>query len=141
MTEDVEELEEVTDVAAVVVYNPRLHEFLVMQRSSDRDVFPGYWEFPSGIIEDGEKPRKTARRELKEETGLSGNRVKTGDEHVQETEYGDFRVHPFLFTVESDAVDVTLEHQDYMWIRLEEIEDLKSVPGLLQDLKAVGVER
>lgn len=132
--------EDTRDVVAAVVYNPRLHEFLLMQRESDREVFPGRWEFPSGFIEDG-SPRKAARRELKEETGFTGNLVKTGEEHVQETEHGDFRVHPFLFTVEETGVEVTEEHQDYAWFGFEDIQELDTVPGLEQDLEAVGVER
>ena len=36
----------------------------------------GYlWEIPAGMVEDGEAPERTARRELEEETGLAAERL------------------------------------------------------------------
>ncbi len=127
------------EVVAAVVYHPQRHEFLLMKRSSDREVFPGRWEFPSGMIEEEESARKAVRRELKEETGLNGDIIKTGEPHLQETDYGDFRVHPFLVLVEDESVDATAEHQDYAWFPLGEIQGLETVKGLEQDLVSVGV--
>ncbi|MFB6144756.1 MAG: NUDIX domain-containing protein [Candidatus Nanohaloarchaea archaeon] len=133
-------MSEPTDTAVAVVYHPGKHRFLVMQRSDSRERFPGYWEFPAGIIEEGESAKRAARRELKEETGLSGEIIRSGEPHVQETDYGDWKVHPFLFMVESGGVEVTEEHQDYMWVRHDEVADLKAVDGIVQDLRSVEVK-
>jgi len=58
--------------AAVVVLSDR-GRWLV-QRRPDAGLLPGLWEFPGGRIERGESPEEAARRELREETGLSANR-------------------------------------------------------------------
>ncbi len=132
--------EEEIDVAVAVTFHPGLHEFLVLKRSDSHEVFPGYWDFPAGVIEEEEWPKKAARRELKEETGLSGRRIKSGEPFTVESEYGNFRIHPFLFTVEAADVELGSEHVDYRWISLEELENLKTVKDLEKDLEAVGIE-
>ncbi|HEX5003813.1 MAG TPA: NUDIX domain-containing protein [Gemmatimonadales bacterium] len=45
-------------------------EFLVLRRSA-RGRSPGAWEVVHGHIEEGERPEEGARRELREETGLT----------------------------------------------------------------------
>ncbi|HKN06042.1 MAG TPA: A/G-specific adenine glycosylase [Thermoplasmata archaeon] len=54
---------------AVVVLSDR-GRWLV-QRRPPSGLLPGLWEFPGGKLEPGERPESAARRELREETGLS----------------------------------------------------------------------
>lgn len=132
-------VEEAKETAAAVVYQPSRHQFLVVKRSDSRENFPGYWEFPAGLIEDGESPKRAARRELKEETSLTGEIIRSGEPHIQKTDYGRWKVHPFLFIVEKDEVEVTGEHSDYMWVDHDEVGKLKAVDGIVQDLRSVEV--
>jgi 8-oxo-dGTP pyrophosphatase MutT (NUDIX family) len=45
-------------------------EVLLAQRSLEASFMPGVWVFPGGIVEAGEDPAETARRELGEEVGI-----------------------------------------------------------------------
>ncbi|SNR63433.1 A/G-specific DNA-adenine glycosylase [Humidesulfovibrio mexicanus] len=42
---------------------------LIQKRRAD-DVWPGLWEFPGGVLEEGERPEDALVRELREETAL-----------------------------------------------------------------------
>src|SRR3954471_15058349 len=45
-------------------------QVLLAQRSGEASFMPGVWVFPGGIVEPGEDPAETARRELTEEVGI-----------------------------------------------------------------------
>lgn len=61
-------------VHAVAVNNAG--EYLVLQRADHRSD-PGLWNFATGFIQDRESAEEAASRELKEETNLEGEIVKT----------------------------------------------------------------
>jgi A/G-specific adenine glycosylase len=43
---------------------------LFIQKRRQGDVWPGLWEFPGGVLEEGESPEQALVREWREETGL-----------------------------------------------------------------------
>jgi ADP-ribose pyrophosphatase YjhB (NUDIX family) len=45
-------------------------KILLFKRSETKKIFPGWWTFPGGHIDDGENPLSAAIRETKEETGI-----------------------------------------------------------------------
>jgi 8-oxo-dGTP diphosphatase len=57
------------------------NEVLLIQRG--RDPFQGKWALPGGFVDEGEKVLDAAKRELEEETGISGQNL------VQFGAYGD----------------------------------------------------
>lgn len=131
-------MDEPTQVVAAVKYSPEDDLFLLLKRSEERERFPGFWEFPSGELEN-ENVREEAFRELREETGFIGETVRAGEEFLVESKYGDFEVYPVLVLIDMGEPDLTREHSDYDWYSLEEIRELETVKGLKKDLTHVGV--
>jgi 8-oxo-dGTP pyrophosphatase MutT (NUDIX family) len=50
--------------------------WLVIQPEGGGHWSKGRWQFPKGIIEEGEKAQKTAEREIEEETGVKAKAIK-----------------------------------------------------------------
>jgi 8-oxo-dGTP pyrophosphatase MutT (NUDIX family) len=82
----------------------------------------GHWDFPKGHIEAGEEAQATARRELKEETGISEVRFSDGYKGTlryffRQKGIGIFKI-VIYFLAETDQSDVTLssEHIGFEWL-------------------------
>lgn len=133
-----EEKEEARQVVAAIPYYPEKDKFLLVKRSSTRKRYPNEWEFPSGFLED-ETEQEGALRELKEETGLIGEVIKTGENFDVNSEKYYFRIHPVLVKVDSDDVELTEEHEELEWIEPDDVQRFNTVPQLRKDLKKVGV--
>lgn len=129
------------EAATTVVYNSSRGEFLLVKRADSKDRNPGLWEFPGGVVEDGESPEEAAMRELREETSLTGTVLKTGEAGVVEDDIGVFEIHPFLVLVENDEVELSREHSEYRWISQDKVEDFETVKGIEKELEAVGIEK
>lgn len=61
--------------AGVILLNKEKN-FLLQLRDNKTKRFPNYWAFFGGKIEKGESPQKAAKRELKEELGITLNKFK-----------------------------------------------------------------
>jgi ADP-ribose pyrophosphatase len=104
-------------------------------------------ELPAGTLEEGESPLESARRELEEETGLTGGTWR--ELAAFYTTPGFCREHMHLFAAEGvergkaspeDDEDLELVYWRVEDIadRLGEIEDAKTLAGLLLYLQKVG---
>lgn len=111
-------------------------KYLVMRRS-DHETMSGKWEFPGGEVED-ETPREAAARELKEESGISAEAVRSGCSYTGEGSTGLWRLHPFLFEVGSREVFLSREHDKHMWVELEELENMDTV-GRMKAAESLGL--
>ena len=60
--------DKLTDVAVAVILKPS-GEFLLARRPEGKP-YAGYWEFPGGKVEPGERVEQALRRELREELGI-----------------------------------------------------------------------
>ena len=57
----------------IFVYN-RAGELFVQKRTMTKDIFPGYWDLAAGgVMLAGETDEESARRELREELGVSAD--------------------------------------------------------------------
>ena len=146
---------EPTEVATAIPYDAERQKFLLLKRSFDAEIHPGTWNFPGGRIRktdasnsisagnaDGhiedEDPENAALRELEEETGLSGELIRSGEPFTLDTEDGKFKIYPFLILVEGEP-ELNSEHRDHSWIESRELGDFDTVDDLEQDLRKVGV--
>lgn len=100
--------------AGMIVFNPKLKKFLLLEYSS-------HWGFAKGGIESGEDEMNAARRELKEETGITKFKLIEGfkekiDYYYKKDEKTVYKeVIFFLITTESEEVKISDEHKSYRW--------------------------
>src|SRR3989344_8942542 len=105
--------------AGMIVYNPKLKKFLLLEYSS-------HWGFVKGNIEAGEDEEKTAKRELKEETGIDKFKFvkdfkesinyfykKNGNSVYKEVVF-------FLVFTDDENIRISEEHKSYRWCGYEE---------------------
>ena len=97
-------------------------EYLLLAHKSMSKEGKIIWDFPKGLIAEGESERKTAAREVGEETGLSEFSFIEGFRETLKIFYkyqGDFinkAVVYFLSQATSDNARVSLEHTDLAWL-------------------------
>jgi ADP-ribose pyrophosphatase len=107
-------------------------------------------ELPAGTLEEGEEPAAAARRELEEETGLRGGEWREAAAFYTTPGFCRERMHLFFAegVEEGEASPAADEQVEVVrWglaeveARLGEIEDAKTLAGLLFYLRAVAERR
>jgi 8-oxo-dGTP pyrophosphatase MutT (NUDIX family) len=87
----------------------------------------GYWDCPKGVVEAGEDPLAAARREVREETGITDLRFRWGEEFAETPPYSKNKVARY-YLAETSTADVELavnpelgkpEHHEYRWLTFE----------------------
>ena len=114
-------------------------KFLLLQRGTE-ERHAGAWGSPGGKVEIHETPEQAARRELFEETGIlidpSVGLEFFGTFYVR-VPSADFTYHLFKINLETmPAVIISHEHDNYTWVRPEEI---KNMPLMLGEDEALEI--
>lgn len=119
------------EVVAAVIKNKDL--YLATQRGYGE--FKGMWEFPGGKIEPLENKQDALVREIKEE--LNANI--SVDKYLCTVEYNYPTFHLIMYTYICSLIsknienvkhnDIELEHEDYKWLTLENIENVEWLPA------------
>lgn len=103
------------------------------------------WDFPKGMLEDGEAPLDTALREVREETGLADLRFPWGALWCETEPYAGGKIARY-YLAESPSGMVALmpspelgrpEHHEFRWMALDEARRL-APPRLLPVLDWVA---
>lgn len=85
----------------------------------------GFWVPPSGFVESGETPEDACLRELKEETGMTGEVKKIIGTWLEKTEtYGDVIVMIYLVEIKSGELKPGDDAEDARFFELEKTPDL-----------------
>lgn len=134
-----------TDTATPVVtcFVVRDHHILLVKRSHQVRTYQGHWSGISGYLET-EEPEDQAWTELREELGATRADVsleRVGDplDVLDDAQGLAWRVYPFRFTA-GPAFEPRLdwENLNLRWIHRNEMDRLKTVPGLAEAFDRVA---
>ena len=132
--------ENLRHAASHVVVRNSAGEVYVHRRTDTKDVYPGRYDFTAGgVLQAGEDPLESARRELAEELGITG----VGLTVLFETDYADehTRFHAFCYECRWDG-PVRWQPEEVAWgdwvspARLRElIAEVPFMPDAVANLK------
>ena len=114
-------------------------KFLLAERNKEN--YKGYWIIPGGGVQFGETIQDAAVREIKEETNLDAVIEKKGI-LIEKTDHKlnkNWVILPFICRVKETKVTLDHENVDFKWITKGEMGRLEFVPGVIEDLKSVGL--
>jgi dATP pyrophosphohydrolase len=106
-------------------------EFLLLKRAPG-EIYPDIWQMVTGKINDDEKAYETAIREIKEETGLSPEKlwvVPNVNSFYSPKHDKVLQIPVFAALINDDTVKLSEEHSEYKWVKKEEAKKLLAWPG------------
>ncbi len=111
---------------------------LILRRGETAPTFPGLWSGVSGSVRPSEPPLVRAKKEILEETGIRGARLRARGRTVY-VRHGPivFVVFPFLFDAPTRYVRLDRENTAARWIRPDDLPGYETVPRLSDALAAV----
>jgi len=118
-------------VNCAVIFKDKI---LVVQRSQELYLYPGYWNGISGFLDDHKNVEEKVREELSEETGIQPNEIifiRRGDVLVQESEEykKTWIVFPVHVEINTNKIGLNWEASSYKWLTLKEVREFDIVPG------------
>jgi A/G-specific adenine glycosylase len=125
-------------VVAAVVAVSREARWLVLRRPST-GLLGGLWEFPGGKLEAGESAAHAARRELREETGLTAGTLEPLG--IFHQEYSHFRVALHLFRGRSSRGKLRVRGRRHRWVGLTALRRLPLPRATLKMIPALEPSR
>lgn len=129
------------DICIIFVENSN-GEMHVHQRKDDKKIFPSLYGIGAGgKIDQGETPTAAAKKELKEELGISSNIKELFVFPFRRSgENQTYRVYVFRTTCDKKLVPCKREFQWSGWMKIPEIDQLASGNKLCPDTK-IAYER
>ncbi len=116
------------------------NKILVVQRSSELNFYPSYWNGISGFLDDDRSIKEKIEEELREELGIPKNKIKkitVGEVFDQDApKYKKtWIVHPVLVEVLTDTITLDWEARNHKWTTMSSAKKLKLLPGFDEVLK------
>ena len=109
---------------------------IARRRSGDWRVLvlraAGHWDFPKGLLEEGEGAHDAARREATEGTGISDLSFDSGESHKETIAYGTGEIARYYLAITTtDEVKLPIVHElgrpaydEWRWVTFTEAEDV-----------------
>ncbi|MBN2100714.1 NUDIX hydrolase [Candidatus Dojkabacteria bacterium] len=120
-------------VIAVAKYKEKI---LLLKRSGTRHFSPEKWQPVSGFPKEKESAEECALRELKEETGLTGEIKNESSVFEYENKFGHWINLAFLIEVHNTNVNLNpKEHSDFAWILPKDYAEFDCIEGVKFDLE------
>jgi len=90
-----------------------------------------HWDFPKGLIEEGEDAHDTARREATEGTGISDLTFDAAESHKETISYGTGEIARYYLAITTtDEVSLPIAHElgkpvydEWRWVTFDESEE------------------
>jgi 8-oxo-dGTP diphosphatase len=102
---------------------------LIAQRPQGK-ALAGFWEFPGGKLEPGERPEATLIRELHEEIGITVREACLAPLTFASHAYDDFHLlMPLYICRRWEGNVVAREGQNLAWVRANKLRDYKMPPA------------
>lgn len=122
------------------VIDSKSSKCLLLRRSANNKIYPGIWQMITGTVEKNETTKEAVSRELYEETGLIP--LKIYSIHRINTFYlalSDIICLSPVFFCYADNPDVrlSLEHDEFRWLDLDEALKLIHWPNQSESLKII----
>jgi 8-oxo-dGTP diphosphatase len=96
---------------------------LIAQRPEGKTL-AGFWEFPGGKVEPGERPEATLIRELREEIGITVSEACLAPLAFASHAYDDFHLlMPLYICRRWDGEVIARERQKLAWVRANKLRD------------------
>lgn len=122
-------------IVVVVQYKKKI---LLLKRQQNKRYDPGKWEFVSGFV-NKRNLKNFAKERVLYETGLRTTFIKKGDDFKAYDEYGKWLIHPFLFSSDSENVQLREDHEKYEWIEINKLSKFNKVHDLEKNLIALNL--
>jgi 8-oxo-dGTP diphosphatase len=106
--------------AAVIKYEDKI---LLMRRAKNQ-VFSGFWEFPGGKVENGERVSAALKRELDEELGIKASVGKL----ITSVPSGKYEVYAYDVKYYDGLIRLSV-HDDMEWVTLNEALQHRLLPA------------
>jgi len=114
-----------TAIALVAAFDR--HTRLLLLKRNDHQHCAGLWSFPGGRIEANETAEQAARRELLEETGLTGSDWQQLGTH--DFDYADRSLHFMLFYCLCTDISFLNPESEHGWFTLQQLPALPMPPA------------
>lgn len=126
-------------INCVVEYQGKI---LLVQRSTDLRLYPGFWNGISGFLDDQKSLEEKVYEEVGEELGITKEQILSIDvgaifDQDEPQYHKTWIVHPVLVRITTDKIQTDWEAEKSIWTTIEEAKETKLLPGFEKVLDIV----